>query len=83
MLPAFRPDRALLTVNQPAGFNEWVEGRLGQAANVEINGFPAFPWMRCASATTFSIRRTAGYRTTALPTVLRTSAPEGRGRWHL
>jgi glucuronate isomerase len=40
MLPAFRPDRAL-TVNQPAGFNEWV-GRLGQAANVEINGFPAF-----------------------------------------
>jgi glucuronate isomerase len=40
MLPAFRPDRAL-TVNQPDGFNQWV-GQLAAAANVDINGFPAF-----------------------------------------
>jgi glucuronate isomerase len=40
MLPAFRPDKAL-TVNQPAGFNKWVE-QLAAAANVDINGFGAF-----------------------------------------
>jgi glucuronate isomerase len=40
MLPAFRPDRAL-TVNQPSGFNPWVE-QLAAAANVDINGFSAF-----------------------------------------
>ena len=40
MLPAFRPDKAL-TVNQPAGFNKWVE-QLASAANVDINGFSAF-----------------------------------------
>ena len=40
MLPAFRPDKAL-TVNQPAGFNAWVE-QLAAAANVDINGFSAF-----------------------------------------
>ncbi len=40
MLPAFRPDKAL-TVNQPAGFNKWVE-QLAAAANVDINGFNAF-----------------------------------------
>jgi glucuronate isomerase len=40
MLPAFRPDMAL-TVNQPAGFNKWVE-RLAAAANTDINGFSAF-----------------------------------------
>jgi glucuronate isomerase len=40
MLPAFRPDKAL-TVNQPAGFNQWVE-QLAAAANVDINGFSAF-----------------------------------------
>jgi len=40
MLPAFRPDKAL-TVNQPAGFNPWVE-RLAAASNVDINGFSAF-----------------------------------------
>jgi len=40
MLPAFRPDKAL-TVNQPSGFNAWVE-KLAAAANVDINGFGAF-----------------------------------------
>jgi len=40
MLPAFRPDKAL-TVNQPDGFNKWVN-QLGQAANVDINGYAAF-----------------------------------------
>jgi glucuronate isomerase len=40
MLPAFRPDKAL-TVNQPAGFNPWVE-KLAAAANVDINNFGAF-----------------------------------------
>jgi glucuronate isomerase len=40
MLPAFRPDKAL-TVNQPAGFNRWVE-QLAAASNVDINGFSAF-----------------------------------------
>ena len=40
MLPAFRPDKAL-TVNQPEGFNKWVN-QLGQAANVDINGYAAF-----------------------------------------
>jgi glucuronate isomerase len=40
MLPAFRPDRAL-TVNQPAGFNKWVE-QLAAASNIDINGFSAF-----------------------------------------
>jgi glucuronate isomerase len=40
MLPAFRPDKAL-TVNQPAGFNKWVE-QLATAANVTINSFSAF-----------------------------------------
>ena len=40
MLPAFRPDKAL-TVNQPAGFNRWVE-QLAAAANTDINGFSAF-----------------------------------------
>jgi glucuronate isomerase len=40
MLPAFRPDKAL-TVNQPAGFNPWVE-QLAAAANTDMNGFSAF-----------------------------------------
>jgi glucuronate isomerase len=40
MLPAFRPDKAL-TVNQPAGFNKWVE-QLAAAANTDINSFAAF-----------------------------------------
>ena len=40
MLPAFRPDKAL-TVNQPAGFNKWVE-QLAAAANLDINSFSAF-----------------------------------------
>src|SRR6266705_4809592 len=40
MLPAFRPDKAL-TVNSPAGFNNWVE-RLSAAANIDINSFGAF-----------------------------------------
>ena len=40
MLPAFRPDKAL-TVNQPAGFNAWIE-QLAAAANVDVNGFSAF-----------------------------------------
>ena len=40
MLPAFRPDQAL-TVNQPAGFNQWVE-QLAAAGNTDINGFSAF-----------------------------------------
>ena len=40
MLPAFRPDKAL-TVNQPAGFNKWIE-QLAAAANVDINSFSAF-----------------------------------------
>ena len=40
MLPAFRPDKAL-AVNQPAGFNKWVE-QLAAAANTDINSFSAF-----------------------------------------
>ena len=40
MLPAFRPDKAL-TVNQPAGFNQWVE-HLAAAANTDIGNFSAF-----------------------------------------
>ena len=40
MLPAFRPDKAL-TINQPAGFNPWVE-QLASAANTDINSFSAF-----------------------------------------
>ena len=40
MLPAFRPDKAL-AVNQPDGFNKWVE-QLSAAANVDVNGFSAF-----------------------------------------
>ena len=40
MLPAFRPDKAL-AVNQPAGFNRWVE-QLAAAANLDINSFSAF-----------------------------------------
>ncbi len=40
VLPAFRPDRAL-SVNQPAGFNAWVE-KLQAAADVEINNFDGF-----------------------------------------
>jgi glucuronate isomerase len=40
MLPAFRPDKAL-AVNQPAGFNQWVE-QLAAAANVDISSFSAF-----------------------------------------
>jgi glucuronate isomerase len=40
MLPAFRPDKAL-TVNTPAGFNQWIE-QLSAAANTDINGFSAF-----------------------------------------
>ena len=40
MRPAFRPDKAL-TVNQPAGFNRWVE-QLSAAANIDINSFGAF-----------------------------------------
>lgn len=40
MLPAFRPDKAL-TVNQPVGFNKWVE-QLAAAADVDIRNFGAF-----------------------------------------
>jgi len=40
MLPAFRPDKAL-TVNQPAGFNKWVD-QLAAAANTDISSFSAF-----------------------------------------
>lgn len=40
MLPAFRPDKAL-TVNQPAGFNAWVE-QLAAASNVDIGSFAGF-----------------------------------------
>jgi Glucuronate isomerase len=40
MIPAFRPDRALI-VDNPAVFNKWVEA-LGEAANVDINNFNAF-----------------------------------------
>jgi glucuronate isomerase len=40
MLPAFRPDKALM-VNQPVSFKKWVEA-LAAAANVDINGFSAF-----------------------------------------
>jgi len=40
MLPAFRPDRALM-VNHPAAFNQWA-GQLAQAANADINGLDAF-----------------------------------------
>ena len=40
MLPAFRPDKAL-TVNQPAGFNPWVD-QLAAAANMDIGNFTDF-----------------------------------------
>jgi glucuronate isomerase len=40
MLPAFRPDQAL-TVNQPPGFNQWVE-KLSAASNIDVNSFSAF-----------------------------------------
>jgi len=40
MLPAFRPDRAL-GVNQPGGFNKWVE-HLSAASNIDVNSFGAF-----------------------------------------
>ena len=40
MLPAFRPDKALL-VQQPAAFNAWVE-QLSSAADVDIRNFDAF-----------------------------------------
>ena len=40
MLPAYRPDKALL-VNAPAAFNPWVD-QLAAAANTEINRFDAF-----------------------------------------
>ena len=40
MLPAFRPDKAL-TVNQPAGFNAWVN-QLAAASNVDIGSFTGF-----------------------------------------
>jgi glucuronate isomerase len=40
MLPAFRPDQALV-VNQAARFNKWV-GNLAAAANADIKGFSAF-----------------------------------------
>ncbi len=40
MLPAFRPDKALM-VNQPVSFKKWVEA-LAAAANVDINGLGAF-----------------------------------------
>ncbi|MEJ0089555.1 MAG: glucuronate isomerase [Limisphaerales bacterium] len=40
MLPAFRPDKALM-VNSSANFNQWV-AQLASAANVDINGFSAF-----------------------------------------
>jgi len=40
LLPAFRPDKALM-VNVPAAFNQWV-GQLAAAANTDINSFSAF-----------------------------------------
>jgi len=40
MLPAYRPDKALL-VNVAAAFNPWVD-QLGASANLEINSFDAF-----------------------------------------
>jgi glucuronate isomerase len=40
MLPALRPDKALI-VNQPEAFNKWV-GQLAAAANTDINSFNAF-----------------------------------------
>jgi glucuronate isomerase len=40
MLPAYRPDKALI-VNVPAAFNPWVD-QLAAAANVEIKSFDAF-----------------------------------------
>ncbi len=40
VLPAFRPDRAL-DVEDPAAFAAYAR-RLGQAANIEIGGWPAF-----------------------------------------
>jgi glucuronate isomerase len=40
MLPTFRPDKAL-AVNQPAGFNPWVE-QLAAASNTEVRSFAAF-----------------------------------------
>lgn len=38
--PAYRPDKAL-TVNQPVGFNEWVN-RLAAASDTDIGNFSAF-----------------------------------------
>lgn len=40
VLPAFRPDRALMA-NQPVAFNKWVE-QLAEAADVDIRNFNAF-----------------------------------------
>jgi glucuronate isomerase len=40
MLPAFRPDKALL-VHQPEAFNKWV-AQLAAAADVDINSFTTF-----------------------------------------
>ena len=40
MLPAFRPDKALM-VNRPAAFNQWL-GQLAQAADVNINSLDTF-----------------------------------------
>ena len=40
MLPAFRPDKAL-AVNQPEGFNKWVD-QLAAAADTEIKHFAGF-----------------------------------------
>jgi glucuronate isomerase len=40
MLPAYRPDKALL-VHAPAAFNPWVD-QLAAAANVEVSSFDAF-----------------------------------------
>ena len=63
MLPAFRPDKAL-TVNSPAGFNQWVE-QLAAAANMDINGFGAFIIGAEKAPRLFSIRRAAVCPTTA------------------
>jgi len=40
MLPAFRPDKALM-VNNPFAFNMWVS-QLSAAANIDVNSFSAF-----------------------------------------
>ncbi len=40
MLPAFRPDKALM-VNQPAAFKAWVN-KLGESADIEVRDFSAF-----------------------------------------